>query len=513
MRYSFKDIFNNSLYDTANILIVAGQYQIFNNLVIDKCRELCKSEIDDIDMEYLHTLMAGMPTNESSLTDSGSNTVTLEEFMEVNKAAPLDGRWYCNINYEAISAKEKEKIKEYFKFNNKNGLMVVNITKWMDYREFLKNRVIGESKTTHIIQLSFPNKDTLKELVKTLFNNLGYKVREEAIELFIMRMSNAYDSYNDSIDKIVGYVGEIKEIDYNTMKEAMTGIENYVLDDFIIQLTKKMGSSKLITSRKVYKMYKSLYESMGPIEIVKALRNKIDILIELRVLINMGIIPIKVRYSVSEVKRRLDKLYPEEESVQEETKESKETEEKKDTDKEKKDTDKDKDKKKRKKKTAIQTVKGLTNFSFKKYARISSKTSLRDWYYIKMMLYSGSEDVKYLSKEQAERILLAVLHRTTFTPSRLINDIGVDSVTDNELFNLNTVLFNPFINRFDPDLKKHIDEVTEKVNQRVKESKYEEVVPVKRKKAKSTKIKIGEDNIEDAKRVQSLLELYRLEQE
>lgn len=449
MKFAFKDIFNDSLYSTANVILVTGQYAMFNNIVVDKCRNMCKSELDDIDIPYLKELSMSLPMRDGTMMEgASSNSVTLEKFFDVYRSAPLDGKWFCSINYEALTKKEQEKLVNYFKLSSSNGLLVVTMTDWKDYRQFLKKRDIAESKKVHLIQLSFPSRVVLKDILRDTFKGHGYKVRDEVLDLFIMRMSNAYDSYKDTVDIVIQSVKDIpnlKEITMDQMKEALSGIENYVLDDFITELTKRMGSNKVSTNRKIYKMYKSLLDTMGAVKLVRTLRAKIDTLIELRLLINNGVIPIRIRYSVKEVKDRIERMYPEEDdtsgSESGSDKNSGET-----SSGDNSEGDKGAKKKKAYKKlTPIQSVKALTTFSFKKYARISSLTSLRDWYYIKMMLYRA--DGKYVTEEEAQKIILSIIHRSVLNTSRLINDIGVDNIIESELYELNTVLFNEYIPR------------------------------------------------------------------
>lgn len=460
MKFAFKDIFNDSLYSTANVILVTGQYAMFNNIVVDKCRNMCKSELDDIDIPYLKELSMSLPMRDGTMMEgASSNSVTLEKFFDVYRSAPLDGKWFCSINYEALTKKEQEKLVNYFKLSSSNGLLVVTITDWKDYRQFLKKRDIAESKKVHLLQLSFPSRVVLKDILRDTFKGHGYKVRDEVLDLFIMRMSNAYDSYKDTVDIVIQSVKDIstvKEITMDQMKEALSGIENYVLDDFITELTKRMGSNKVSTNRKIYKMYKSLLDTMGAVKLVRTLRAKIDTLIELRLLINNGVIPIRIRYSVKEVKDRIERMYPEEDDILSGSSEDGADEKKSSGsgsssgsvsgsgETSEGDTG-TKKKKAYKKLTPIQSVKALTTFSFKKYARISSLTSLRDWYYIKMMLYRA--DGKYVTEEEAQKIILSIIHRSVLNISRLINDIGVDNIIESELYELNTVLFNEYIPR------------------------------------------------------------------
>ncbi len=421
MVYKFNDIYNNEMYKTANVLLILGSYDIFNNIVIDECRKRCIPENDNISTSFLESIAKDLPMrNSDSYSDSSMNILEFKEFMELNRAYPLEGRWFCNIDYSILKEKEKDSLKEYIKHSNETGLLVVNIREFKEYRDFLKSRTIQNSKVSHMIQLSFPSKNMLMEILNSEFRKNKVIVSDKALKLFILRLSNEYNSYNDVIQDIIEkYSG--MSMGYDDMLTALEGIDNYVLDDFLAEITKGVRNDKFRKNRKIYKMYKSLLDSMSAKDIVNKLKYKVDMMLELRMAINDGILPILVRYGSKEIQ---DKLPEGSKS------------------------------------------KSLSTYAFKKYAKIASLTTLKDWYYIKMILNGNSSDVSYNNDDYGYRhILLSIMHRTTFSPNRLLNNLGIINVIDEELYDLNTVFYNPSINLTEEamlELIRHNNELLEK---------------------------------------------------
>lgn len=408
MQYKFSDIESSDMYDSANIIYIAGQYDIFNNIVVDRCKEIAMpKETYQFSEEFIKSMTDGLPVKEDKIDSTNSNYVDFETFMGFNGTYPLSGRWVCSVEYEELSAKQLEQLKRYEKTSSRSGLLVVKVRKYKDYRFLLKSNYIKNSKTVHLIQLSFPSRETLETIVKKIFKSKGVSVSDKAVQLFTMRLSNAYDKYSEAVEQVLSQY-KVEHIGYEEMLDGLKGIENYVIDDFIIRLTVGTNSTKMVSRRKIYKMYKSLIESMGAEKLVKQLRNKIDQMIEFRTLINDGTIPILVRYSVKDIQSKLD------------------------------DDSK---------------IKNISNYAFKRNARIASLTSLEDWYYMKMILNGNSRVmVTYKTEAEYNHMILNLIHRTSYSPQRLLNDIGVKNVLDEELFDLNVQRYNEdglYLHRYD----------------------------------------------------------------
>jgi len=399
MRYGFNDIYNNSMYETGYVIYIAGPYPIFNNIVIDTVRERCKGSLEEIDKQALEEFVSEFAT--SKYEDNYRGLLSFDEFINVVKTPPVNGKWFCHVDYSYMTKKQKEALSRYYKKPLENGVLVVSIHEWKNYREIVKSKVISQHKNTHVIQLSFPNRSMLKTLVSNQFKERGVKVAEQAVELFIMRMSNAYDQYQDVIDNICNSMGNTGELSYSDMAIKMRGIENYVLDDFIAELTKPMNSKKVVKKRRIYKMLNALVSDSSAREVVNKLRYKIDDLIEMRIHINNGNIPVLVRYSVEKVKGRIGE---------------------------------------------DSRVYKLSDYAFKRYAYLASLTSLKDWYYMKLILSNVQQS---WNEAQNMKALLALIHRHVISTDRLMNDIGVKNTLDENLVALNSVFYNPYIKRVD----------------------------------------------------------------
>lgn len=387
MKYSFKDINKKYVYDENSVLIIASQYSIFNNIVIDRFRDRCKGSLEINLIEFPEEFSWG--GNTSKLSDS----LTFNEFMNVVKTPAVSGRWFCSVNYNFMTKKQREMLDKYIKKPNKNGMLVVVIEDFMDYRSYLNSRGLADNKNSSIIQLSFPRRDILKLLVSKLFRDRGYEVADKALDLFIMRMSSAYDEYEETIDTICDNVGS-KKISLIDMKSAMVGIENYVLDDLLLQLTVPMNSNRISTRRKIYKMMASVTEDLGARKVVNKLKRKLSDIIEMRIIINNGYIPIMIKYSADESKGRLPEGHK---------------------------------------------FNKLTSFSFKRLAYLASLTSLRDW----EIMYIILNNIKDRTKDsEYEADLHHLIHRSVFNSSRLYNIIGIQNIIEESLYDINSILWN-----------------------------------------------------------------------
>ena len=243
MKFTFKDITNKDVYGTAKVLFIFGPYNIFNNIAIDAVRELCKPPRPLV-------LKSDVPDDFEDEDEQGSETVTISNsvdiatFMQLNSMIGLYGTWFCSVDYTFMTKKQKDWLKQYIKAPSKYARLVVYCHEFRDYATLLRDRIINNSKEVHVIQLSFPYRQALETVVRTLFEQRGVHIEQRAIELFIMRMSNSYDEYEETIDKIIvasvpkDYSDQVAKdwkytITYDDALNAMKGIENFVLDEFI----------------------------------------------------------------------------------------------------------------------------------------------------------------------------------------------------------------------------------------------------------------------------------------
>lgn len=382
-------MYEPTLYNNSKVIFIAGPYNVFNNIVSDNFKTMCTPESTfkmDEELYKEFGIDVGGPIKVS-------NVVDFETFMLVVNTPSIEGKWFCNTDYGTLTKKQKERLMNYIRKPNDNGVLSLFSTEWHDYKFLLNNKIISSSAFINIIQLSWPNRDTLYEVLRGLFRARNAKIEERGLELIILRMSDSYDEYVDIVDKICnenlpdGYLTmkpeDLPVITYDQVFESLRGIENYVLDDFIERITRPLTSDKMVNSANggnalSFRMMKILIEEYTARGLVSKLKYKIDDFIEFRVAINSGKIPILVNFSVAESKELIgeeSKLYK------------------------------------------------LSDYQFRKMARIASQTSLIDWLYIKLMLnniYYRFEDTSY------EIALFSMLSRSVLNESRVNNDIGIE---------------------------------------------------------------------------------------
>ena len=374
--YNFSGIFDEKIYSTGRLVMVVGKYSVFSNIVCDKLRALSKGSGEHQVVENEIFEEFGGQEHSVGISTSG---LGFDMFMDVAITPPLFGKWYCCVELSELTPRQKTRLDKYMKKPSEYGCLVVRSSEFKDYSKYIKDKTLRGSQVAHLIQLSFPSRKALSEVVDMMFERYGYSVTPDASKLFILRMSDAYDDYEQQIERVVE-LSASKNVTIQTMKEALRGVENFVLDDFIKQLTVAVKSTKMAPNRKINKMLKAMVEEYGAIGLVKKLRYKINDAIEMRMIINSGVVPVRIRYSVSEAKSRL----PDENKL-----------------------------------------KKLNDYSFKRLAQVAALTSLRDWIYMLMIL--NTPELAY-SEEQHTRALFSLINRGAYSDTRLMNVIGVQDI-------------------------------------------------------------------------------------
>ena len=391
MKLSFKDIVNEEFYNSAMVVIVAGQYNIFNNMVSDELRDQCKSADDFVDEELMSEF--GVSDKNKSSKVVVSNAVDFNTFMDVVDMPSINGKWFCSTDLSLLSKKQIEKFEKYARSPSKNGILVLVTHEFKDFKGYLRNKVFSLGINSHLIQLSFPTRTIAVTLVKKLFLQRKVGIDNRSAELFVMRMSSAYDEYTTTIDKICLGLSDVT-LSYDQVMEGLKGIENYVLDDFIEKLLVPLSSDTVQTTRRVYKMLGALMTEMGPINLVNKLRFKVDDYIEFRVAINQGKIPIKVKFSIVEAKAKIGES---------------------------------------------SKISKISDFMFRKMANIAALTSLKDWMYMRLILNNTSFKFSVTANE---KVLYSLVHRSILNNSRLSNDLGINSTMNLELEYLNGLRYD-----------------------------------------------------------------------
>lgn len=394
MKYAFKDILNQDIYDNTLVMMVFGKYTIFNQLVSDTLKEKCVNLFEYSDAAISISDDFGLDTEDTS--ETRYNSVDFNTFLEVVGVPNINGRWFCNVSLNSLNNKQREKLKEYIKYPSDNGVLVVTAEDYFDYREFLTFKPLEFSKKSHMIRLDYTNIKPLKEIVEAIFNSKGVGVEDKAIGYFIMRMGNAYNDYYEVIDNIIedADLTESKEIQLKQMRKSMKGIENFELDEFIVELTKPLTSDKVENPRnnRLMRMASALIDQYGPRKLVSELLRNVNELIEFRIMINKGIIPIRIDYFFSDVKKAVGK-------------ESR--------------------------------YYNMNEWLFRRKANLAAQTSLRDWQYIKLILSKASSSY---TDEPFIKAIYEVVNRTVLNEDRINNIIGLKNSLDT-LGKINRVLY------------------------------------------------------------------------
>jgi hypothetical protein len=395
MIFKFNSLYDykNELYTESNIVVILGSYPIFNNIVSDRLK---KSAIP----EFLHSNMGSDLSDEfiASSSNDAMNNISLDEFIRNKDTYPMMGKWFCIVNYNSSLTKaHKDFIHDYISKSKDSGILVINCSDFREYKYFKRSGIIKNSKNVNLIDLSYPDRGTLKlvilDLLAKLNNGNKIQVSEKALDLFIMRLGNDYNGYY-SILQVIANDFKHSSVGYDDIMHYIKNVDNYNLDDFIERLVTTKTTDKFVKTRKVYRAYYSLCESIGVKRLIYRLSDKIDAIIEMRYLINIGTVPILVRYGAKSIQSGLE------------------------------DDSK---------------LKNLSSFSFKKLARIASLTSLRDWFYIRMML--NKYDKTTIRDTQGEQIMHSIIHRNAFSSNRINNDIAILDDIEN-LYSLNKIRYS-----------------------------------------------------------------------
>lgn len=408
MKYSFGDIFNADMYEKTLVMFVFGKHVVFNNIVCDELKRQC--EVDDTNwMEFGGAIgIADEFGVDLTSEDVGSTSINIDTFFDVVGTPSINGRWFCRTELSTLTNKQKDRLKKYMAGPSENGLLVITSTNWKDYNYYLKDRTIKLSTMVNCIELSFPRRDTLKKLVSQMVESHSLSIGDAALDFFLTRMSQAYDEYEEVINNICEVhtnalkSGEVENVSISIadLKQYMKGIEHYVLDDLIYELVKPLSSDKT-NNKKILRMLIAIEDSMTAKIMLYNMLKEINILINFRVLINSGIIPIKINYFYNDVMKMINDKFGENNEFSK-----------------------------------------YTEYTFKKKAYLASLTSLRDWEYIKIILLRALRNNK-LSEEEMEircrQAMYEVCVRSVLTESRLDNIIGIDNILNKSLKDLDAI--------------------------------------------------------------------------
>lgn len=406
MKYSFKEILDAEIYESTRVMFVLGKYTWFNNMVCDTLKSMCINNENEFNASI--GIEDEFNIKDSDANESAYNSVDFATFMEVIGVPSINGKWYCRAEFSTLNKKQKETLFKYIKEPSDNGILIITSDDWLQYKDILKNKILLFSKVSNIMQLGFPNKQILKGIVAQSFSEKGIEIESSAVDFFIMRMSSAYDKYEEQINSIID-IHKSSVLTSKDLKVYMKGIENFIIDDFVGELLKPMVSDKT-NSKKVLKIMMTLEDELGAKNLVYQLLKKIEEYIEFRLLINTGYIPIGINYFYKDIIKSLP------------------------------------DPKKYEK---------MNEWVFRKRAETASLTSLRDWEYMKLILNKAIENIEITDAElniKCQKALYELSTRSVLTPDRINNIIGIDNILRKKLKELDMVVYS------EEDLE-HIEEI------------------------------------------------------
>ena len=455
MLYKFREIFDSSIYDRSKVIFVCGSYPIFTNIVSETAKKKSRGLL-----EITEDTVIGDEFGETTDSGAGGLNLTFDDFMAYVRTPSLFGRWFSLVQYKLLTAKQKEKLNNYIRKPNENGLMVVMVDDFKDVRNIRKNNVINKSQEIALFNLNYPPRDTLISIVTSEFDKHGIVVERGAVDYFILRMSEYYDTYPTEIDNIVVKVignntKSTKEIKVSTkdMKGLLRGTENFMFNDFVMRLTKPVTPN----SKKVYKMLDSMVDSLGYVKLRRKLLSVISKMVMYRQAINAGYIPVNIRYSAKEAKEALGEKHP---------------------------------------------LCRDNDILFKKNAYLASQTSLKDWYFM-LLILSNTDNKKQYDDAWNLKMMLALINRSLLSTDRLMNALGIKNTLAESLYDLNTYLLWDYMDFTDDkkafeQYKRKMDELAEK-----------EILKEERKKEREAK-KLAKEKAEeeDKKQRAKLKKLY-----
>lgn len=397
MKYSFKDILTQEVYDSTRVMLVVGKYAVFNNLVVDTLKDMSVEKF--LPNQSLMSLADEFDLGDDVGEEKISTAVDFDTFLEVVNVANINGKWFCNLDLDNANKKQKENLLKYIKSPSRYGILAITSREYKSYKDLLKHKSFLIGQNVHIMQLGFPNKVVLKDVVANMFREKNLYPDNKALELFITRVNTEYDKYLDIINKIEQDHGGDTDISLAEMKGYLRGIEYFDIDDFMYEVVKPISSAK-VNNKKIIRMVSSLREKYEVDDLVNKLLVRINEMIDFRILINKGYITVNMRYLFNDVIKLIG----------EDSKYAK-----------------------------------MNEFVFRRRADLAAQTSLNDWTYMKLILTRASMvgfDGSLERKMACEKAIYDLAMRSVLPESRLNNILGIDNILNSSVNRLNSIEFN-----------------------------------------------------------------------
>lgn len=375
MRFSLKDMYNDEVYNKCLVMLIIGENDIFNDIIEDKLKSI--RQHDSIKVSINRNAITEFHVDSDN--DNNGNIVDIDTFKEVVHTPSINGIWMCSVDYSVINSKQKAFIEFYIRNPSNNGLLIIYARDWKNYSSIVRNRVFTNSSKVHCMNASYADKQIVKDTVRRMIEASGKNIAIAAINYIVFKVNTNYDSIVDIVNIIIDNCGE--NIDLKEVKQLTKGIENFTISDYIYALTEPLLNDNT-SNKKIFRITDAMIEEYGIDNLIRLLSSNIDIYIELRVLINRGIIPIKINYFYNEV---IDKIS---------------------------------------KKSRLRNMKELR---FRYNASIAAQTSLEDWVYIKMMLNACKDSHDEIAKR---RCLYDIATRSVLSESRINNIVGLQNIIE-----------------------------------------------------------------------------------
>lgn len=373
---SFKDLSENGILEDSRVLAIVGSHSLFNNIAADKAKEFVMSQAKVQTAGEAMLAEFGIKPAES---EKGGTVVPFDTFVSVVGNANINGKWFCKVVYKELNKKQLDIFFKYIKEPSKNGMLVVVNSDFKDYKYILNSNVFKSSKYANALKLIYPERNDIKEVISDLFLDRGKAIDKPSIEMFMIRMNNEFDKYAETIEMMCVSIKE-KSITLSVLKDAMSGIQYFDIEDFILELTKPVTTTKT-TSKKIYKMIDVLREKYEYTGIVNISKSNILEYIQFRMLINTGVIPIKLDYFFNDILKVLGKEHP---------------------------------------------FAKYPEWKFRKKAMIAAQTSLKDWEYMYLILSS----VNFMDTMSYERKLYELINRQVLTESNILSAVKFNGNMD-----------------------------------------------------------------------------------
>lgn len=327
-----------------DIVYVLCSNLFFSNLVIDRLLDGTEKKIslsDDL-MEELN-----LPSTDGKSLRQNS----LGEFLKVVNTPNVLGRWVCLVDYSSLQKQDLTQLSNYNMNSTSNGLLVVRVSDFRQYSNILNAKGVKTSKKVATLVYPYISHDILKPELIRYFKSAGITFDSHVtVSNLIYRIGTNYGQYQEVLNRL-------ELVDNKLTAEIFTDIDNYDSLDLVTEVLRCKSKGKAIRKTKVHKVLNILLETYTIEKLVTSIRYCLKDLIDFRILINQGVIPVIVEVDCDTIKANLDD-------------------------------------------TKYERIKKFSTYKFKRYLKLASEISSSDLlgvYIIIGQLKSGNPEITYYS--------------------------------------------------------------------------------------------------------------------